>query len=85
MDGPPFRFADIPYREIMLEIEPGKDAIRFGADPLLLLLRPEGRWDELGPFDRTQLGAGRGREPLIARFAGLHGERGAAEPVTRHG
>jgi predicted GNAT family N-acyltransferase len=74
MGGRNFSFADIPYREIMLDLEPSNDAIRFGADPMLLL-RPEGRWDELGPFDRTQLGSDRGRRDWIDRHAGMHGER----------
>ncbi|WBO21500.1 GNAT family N-acetyltransferase [Sphingomonas abietis] len=65
-----FSFADIPYREIMLELEPLDNAICFGADPMLLL-RPEGGWDELGPFDRTQLGGDRGRLGMIHEFAGL--------------
>jgi GNAT superfamily N-acetyltransferase len=76
IDGPAFRFADIDYREIALDIEPATDAIRFGADPLLLL-RPEGRWDELGPFDRTQLGGHRDRAHLIERFAGIRRPRPA--------
>jgi predicted GNAT family N-acyltransferase len=70
MEGPPFHFADVSYREIMLDVEPAEDAIRFGSDPMMLL-RPEGAWDELGPFDRTQLGGDRGRRHLIDRFAGL--------------
>jgi hypothetical protein len=41
----------------------------------MLLLRPEGRWDELGPFDRTQLGGDRGRRDWIDRHAGIHGDR----------
>ena len=60
MGGKDFSFVDVPYREIMLELEPSNDAIRFGADPMLLL-RPEGRWDEIGPFDRMRLGGDRGR------------------------
>ncbi|MDB5736349.1 MAG: family N-acetyltransferase, partial [Sphingomonas bacterium] len=75
MGGADFSFADIPYREIVLDIEPAADAIRFGADPMLLL-RPEGSWDELGPFDRTQLGGDRNRRHLIERFAGMRATRG---------
>ncbi|WP_454882878.1 GNAT family N-acetyltransferase [Sphingomonas oryzagri] len=71
MGGRDFSFADIPYREIMLDLEPSNEAIRFGADPMMLL-RPEGSWDELGPFDRTQLGGDRGRREWIDRTAGIH-------------
>lgn len=69
MGGKDFSFADIPYREIMLELEPSNDAIRFGADPMLLL-RPEGRWDEIGPFDRRRLGDDRGGRDRIDRHSG---------------
>lgn len=70
MGSADFSFADIPYREITLDIEPDDDMIRIGADPMLLL-RPEGAWDELGPFDRSQLGGDFGRQDLIRRHAGL--------------
>lgn len=70
MGGKDFSFADVPYREIVLDLEPSNDAIRFGSDPMLLL-RPEGSWDEIGPFDRTQLGGDRGRRDWIDRHAGM--------------
>ena len=79
MESPLFHFADVAYREIMMEVEPSADAIRFGSDPMTML-RPEGAWDELGPFDRTQLGGDRGRRHLIDRFAGI---RRPALPVGR--
>ena len=82
MGGKDFSFADIPYREIVLDLEPSNNAIRFGADPMLLL-RPEGSWDELGPFDRTQLGGDRGRREWIDRHAGMHVGRGTVN-VGRH-
>lgn len=77
MGGKTFRFADVPYREIMLDLEPSNDAIRFGADPMVLL-RPEGQWDELGPFDRTQLGHDRHRQDWIDRHAGIRPAHRAA-------
>jgi len=61
---PPFRFADIEYREVCLELDPLPNAITIEADPMLIL-RPEGAWDEFGPFDRTQCGVDRGRRAQI--------------------
>ncbi|WP_157221122.1 GNAT family N-acetyltransferase [Flavisphingomonas formosensis] len=67
IDGrPSFRFADVEYREVCLELDPLPNAITIDADPMLIL-RPEGSWDELGPFDRTQLGVHHGREEMIER------------------
>ena len=70
MGGKDFSFTDVPYREIMLELEPSKNAIRFGSDPMLLL-RPEGRWDEIGPLDRIRLAGDRARRGRIDRHPGL--------------
>lgn len=58
---PAFRFSDICFREMYLEVEPHQDAITFGTDPMIMI-RPEGEWDMLGPIDRAQLlgTAGRG-------------------------
>jgi predicted GNAT family N-acyltransferase len=53
---PPFQFSDVTFREMMLDLAPADDAIRFGADPLLTI-RPEGAWDSLGPIERAQLRA----------------------------
>jgi predicted GNAT family N-acyltransferase len=50
----PFQFSDVMFREMVLDLEPADDAIRFGADPLLTI-RPEGSWDMLGPIERAQL------------------------------
>jgi GNAT superfamily N-acetyltransferase len=63
---PAFRFADVEYLEVCLDLEPLPNAIDISADPMLIL-RPEGSWDELGPFDRTQLGGDLGRDILIER------------------
>jgi len=70
MGGKDFRFTNVPYREIMLELEPSKDALRLGSDPMLLL-RPEGRWDEIGPLDRMRLGRDRGRRDRVDRHSRL--------------
>lgn len=56
----PFRFSDVTFREMVLELDPADNAIRFGADPLLTI-RPEGAWDTLGPIEHAQLRAADGR------------------------
>ena len=50
----PFFFSDVRFREMVLKLPPHPQSIRFGADPMLLI-RPEGEWDKLGPLDRSQL------------------------------
>jgi predicted GNAT family N-acyltransferase len=49
-----FTFSGVRFREMMIEFEAMPRAIRFGEDPMLLI-RPEGEWDSLGPIDRGQL------------------------------
>lgn len=62
---PPFQFSDVTFREMVLDLAPAEDAIRFGADPLLTI-RPEGAWDMLGPVERARLRAPTGRMDDIA-------------------
>lgn len=50
----PFFFSDVRFQEMELELPKHNRTIRFGADPMLLI-RPEGEWDTLGPIDRAQL------------------------------
>ena len=50
----PFHFSDVRFREMELDLPSHPCVIRFGADPMLLI-RPEGEWDALGPIDRAQL------------------------------
>ena len=55
MEGrPAFTFSDVRFREMELDLAPRPDSLRIGSDPLLLI-RPEGDWDRLGPIDRAQL------------------------------
>ena len=49
-----FNFSDVSYREMELDLPKHPRVIAFGADPMMLI-RPEGEWDELGPIDRAQL------------------------------
>lgn len=49
-DRPPFSFANVMYREIILELPPSETAIDHNVDPLVLI-RPEGDWDRPGPLD----------------------------------
>ena len=53
-DRPPFTFSDVRFREMELDLPARTDSLRLGSDPLMLI-RPEGEWDRLGPIDRAQL------------------------------
>ena len=43
-------FSDFSYTEMVLEIEPGADAITLDSDPYVII-RPEGDWDPPGALD----------------------------------
>jgi predicted GNAT family N-acyltransferase len=45
-------FSDFSYTEMLLEIEPGPDAITLESDPYVII-RPEGEWDQPGVLDRS--------------------------------
>jgi predicted GNAT family N-acyltransferase len=45
-------FSDFSYTEMLLEIEPGPDAISLESDPYVII-RPEGEWDQPGVLDRS--------------------------------
>ena len=45
-------FSDFSYTEMLLEIEPGPDAITLASDPYVII-RPEGEWDQPGVLDRS--------------------------------
>lgn len=45
-------FSDFSYTEMLLEIEPGPDAITLESDPYVII-RPEGEWDSPGVLDRS--------------------------------
>jgi predicted GNAT family N-acyltransferase len=49
----PITFSDFSYTEMLLEIEPGKDAITLESDPYVII-RPEGDWDTPGVLDRSK-------------------------------
>jgi predicted GNAT family N-acyltransferase len=48
----PITFSDFSYTEMLLEIEPGPDAITLDSDPYVII-RPEGEWDQPGVLDRS--------------------------------
>jgi len=48
----PIAFSDFSYTEMVLEIEPGADAITLDSDPYVII-RPEGEWDQPGVLDRS--------------------------------
>lgn len=43
-------FSDFSYTEMVLELEPGDDAITLDSDPYVII-RPEGDWDRPGVLD----------------------------------
>jgi len=45
-------FSDFSYTEMVLEIEPGPDAITLDSDPYVII-RPEGDWDRPGVLDAS--------------------------------
>ncbi len=45
-----FSFANIRYRELVLHTEPMPDAIGLNCGPMVII-RPEGQWDQPGPLD----------------------------------
>jgi len=51
-DRPRFAFSDYEYVEIERILEPPSNAITDETDPMVLI-RPDGAWDEPGPFDRS--------------------------------
>jgi predicted GNAT family N-acyltransferase len=63
-DRPEFRFANVVYREMSAELEPDPLAIRCGVQPLMSI-RPEGKWDEPGALDMSNLSTDSGRETLL--------------------
>jgi len=64
---PPFRFANIEYREMSIDLEPDPLAIRYGVQPMVTL-RPEGLWDEPSSLDWSNIGG----DPLRAELLEAH-------------
>ena len=59
-------FSDFSYTEMVLDLEPGADAITLDSDPYVII-RPEGDWDRPGVLD---ISAG-ARRDLAAAHAGI--------------
>ncbi len=51
-DRPSFAFSDYEYVEIERIVQPPADAISDTTDPMVLI-RPDGEWDQPGPFDHS--------------------------------
>ncbi len=58
-------FSDFSYTEMVLDIEPGPDAITLDSDPYVII-RPEGDWDRPGVLD---ISAGRSATSPLRRAA----------------
>jgi predicted GNAT family N-acyltransferase len=63
---PEFSFANVRYREILLEQPAHPDAIDPSVDPKVII-RPEGAWDRPGPFDQPPTPDNGLRQKLIAQ------------------
>ncbi len=61
---PPFRFANIEYREMSIDLEPDPLAIRYGVQPMVTV-RPEGLWDEPSALDWSNIGGDPRRAALL--------------------
>jgi predicted GNAT family N-acyltransferase len=65
-----FTFSGYRYTEMMVELPAARDALRIGVDPLILL-RPEGVWDEPGVLERARTeGASPGEAESVTRNSG---------------
>jgi len=49
-DRPAFSFANVEYREMLLDLDPHQDPICLSSDPMKII-RQEGYWDDLGPLE----------------------------------
>ncbi|KJV08156.1 hypothetical protein VZ95_19580, partial [Elstera litoralis] len=49
---PPFHFSDAEYVAVVVEFDPHPEAIRYGADDVVLL-RPEGAWHVPGVLEHS--------------------------------
>jgi predicted GNAT family N-acyltransferase len=67
MDRPSLSFADIRYAEMIFEGKAPKNAISLESDAMKIL-RPEGAWDEAGPFDCPPIRSRPDRRGLIECF-----------------
>jgi predicted GNAT family N-acyltransferase len=64
--GRKITFSDFSYTEMVLDIDPGPDAITLDSDPYVII-RPEGDWDRPGALD---ISAGRAASsPLRTKVA----------------
>ena len=51
---PKFTFANVEYVEMEASLKPKSDCVAIGGDPMRTI-RPEGKWDEPGPLDLSNL------------------------------
>ncbi len=64
-DSSCFSFADVSYVEMVATFPAVPEAITLASDPMIVL-RPEGAWDQPGPFERPPPMAGSARSERIA-------------------
>jgi predicted GNAT family N-acyltransferase len=64
-DRPDLSFANIKYKELVLDCAPAEHTITIDADPMVII-RPEGSWDQPGPLDRSASEDDLDRQSMIA-------------------
>ena len=64
-DREAFSFANVQYRELVLDLKPNDNAITLDAPPMVLI-RPEGAWDTPGPLDLSRSSLDPKRRAMIA-------------------
>jgi predicted GNAT family N-acyltransferase len=63
-----FCFSDHGYVEMVAQLSPARDSLSLTAGPMVLI-RPEGCWDEEGVLDRSTQRAARQSDSALARSA----------------
>ncbi len=58
-----FVFSDCEYVEMEWDLEPAAGSLNLDTDPLILI-RPEGRWDEPGVLDRSVARSNKAKTPI---------------------
>jgi predicted GNAT family N-acyltransferase len=64
-DRPDLSFANIKYKELVLDCEPSEQSITLDSDPMVII-RPEGDWSEPGPLDRSECEQDVNRKSMMA-------------------
>lgn len=82
-DRPDLSFANIKYKELVLDCARSEQAITLDTDPMVII-RPEGNWDQLGPLDLSECEDDLNRKQMIAaRMKTVSGQNVLAQRVRK--